>query len=134
MARSDRQFVFDPARTESPVADVIELNSRKWTRTVIERLLAHDSLRYNELRREIDGISDKMLSETLEDLQAHGLVRREVIDDRPVKVEYSLTPAGAALEAVIDAVADWTDTYLEEVSDAPESPESPDGQSAPAAQ
>jgi DNA-binding HxlR family transcriptional regulator len=130
MVRSDRQFVFDPARAESPVADVIELNSRKWTRTVIERLLAHDSLRYNELRQEIDGISDKMLSETLEELQAHGLVRREVIDDRPVKVEYSLTPAGAALEEVIDAVADWTDTYLEEVRDGGTPP---DGGSAPPA-
>lgn len=119
MDRDEREFVFDPARDEgdSPVAAVIELTSRKWTRTIIEHLLVHDSLRYNELGAEIDGISDKVLSETLEDLEEHQLVRREVIDDRPVKVEYSLTEAGAALEPVMDAVVQWTDTYLEAVED-----------------
>jgi DNA-binding HxlR family transcriptional regulator len=116
MSRSERQFVFDPtAEGDSAVADVIELNSRKWTRTIIERLLVNERMRYNELAGEIDGISDKVLSESLEDLQEHGLVERTVVDDRPVKVEYSLTPAGAALEDVIDAVAEWTTTYVEEI-------------------
>jgi DNA-binding HxlR family transcriptional regulator len=53
-------------------------------------------------------------------LERYQLVERRVIDDRPIKVEYSLTPAGAALEDVIDAVSDWTDTYRETVDlDAP---------------
>jgi DNA-binding HxlR family transcriptional regulator len=55
-----------------------------------------------------------VLSESLEELERHDLVRREVIEDRPIRVEYSLTPAGAALEDVIDAVAEWTETYREE--------------------
>jgi DNA-binding HxlR family transcriptional regulator len=50
-------------------------------------------------------------------LEKFQLVDREVIDDRPVKVEYSLTEAGAGLEPVIDAVADWIDLYLEQVDD-----------------
>jgi DNA-binding HxlR family transcriptional regulator len=119
MSREEREFVFDPATAgeQSPVADVIELTSRKWTRSIIERLLADEQLRYNELSAEIDGISDKVLSESLEALEEYGLVRREVIDDRPVKVEYSLTEAGAALETVIDAVADWTEIYLEQLEE-----------------
>jgi DNA-binding HxlR family transcriptional regulator len=121
MTQRQREFVFDPAAAdESPVADVIELNSRKWTRTIIERLLVGGDLRYSELAARIDGISDKVLSESLEDLERYQLVERRVIDDRPIKVEYSLTPAGAALEDVIDAVSDWTDTYRETVDlDAP---------------
>jgi DNA-binding HxlR family transcriptional regulator len=119
MGRDDREFIFDPATDgeESPVAEVIELVSRKWTRSIIERLLANGNMRYNELSEAIDGISDKVLSESLKDLERSRLVRREVIDDRPVKVEYSLTEAGAALEEVMDAVADWTELYLERIDD-----------------
>jgi DNA-binding HxlR family transcriptional regulator len=117
MSRDDREFVFDPAEEESPVAEVIELTSRKWSRAIIERLLAAGSLRYNELSADIDGISDKVLSESLESLEKQGLVRRNVIETRPVKVEYSLTEAGAALEDVIDAVAEWTDVYLDQLEE-----------------
>jgi DNA-binding HxlR family transcriptional regulator len=119
MSRDEREYIFDPSGDdeESPVADVIEVTSRKWTRSIVERLLADEPMRYNELGESIDGISDKVLSETLEDLEAYGLVHREVVDDRPVKVEYSLTRAGRALEDVIDAVAAWTEVYLEQVGD-----------------
>jgi DNA-binding HxlR family transcriptional regulator len=116
MSLREREYVFEPtADGDSPVADVIELNSRKWTRAIVERLLVNGSLRYSELGGEIDGISDKVLSDSLEELQAYGLVERTVIEDRPVKVEYSLTPAGAALEDVIAAVDEWTDTYVAEL-------------------
>jgi DNA-binding HxlR family transcriptional regulator len=119
MTEDDRDFTFDPLTDarDSQVAEVIDLTSRKWTRPIIEHLLAHGSMRYNELSEEIDGISDKVLSESLENLEKFQLVDREVIDDRPVKVEYSLTEAGAGLEPVIDAVADWIDLYLEQVDD-----------------
>jgi DNA-binding HxlR family transcriptional regulator len=119
MSGDDREYIFDPATDgeESPVAEVIELTSRKWTRSIIERLLANGRMRYNELSESIDGISDKVLSESLEDLERTGLVRREVSDDRPLKVEYSLTEAGAAMEEVIDAVADWTEIYLQQIDD-----------------
>jgi DNA-binding HxlR family transcriptional regulator len=119
MTENDRDFIFDPSADsrDSQVAAVIEFTSRKWTRPIIEHLLANGSMRYNELREEIDGISDKVLSDSLENLEEFQLVDREVIDDRPVKVEYSLTEAGAGLEPVIDAVADWIDLYLEQVDD-----------------
>jgi len=115
MNQEEDEFIFDPAFEGEgmPVIDVIGLTRRKWTRTIIERLLADDGLRYNELNERIDGISDKVLSESLEALEEHHLVRRDVIDDRPVKVEYSLTEAGAELEQVIEAVDEWTDIYLE---------------------
>lgn len=119
MNLNERKFVFDPSGDDDPVSEVIELTSRKWTRAIVEHLLAGDQLRYSELGDRIDGISDKVLSESLQDLEEHGLVRREVIETRPVRVEYSLTETGAALEEVIDAVADWTDRYAEQVVEEP---------------
>lgn len=115
MDSDDQEFIFDPTLEEKGTAlsDVLELTRRKWTRTILERLLAEQGLRYNELGDRIDGISDKVLSESLEALEEHHLVRREVVDDRPVKVEYSLTEAGEALESVFEAVDEWTDIYLE---------------------
>ncbi|WP_423747565.1 helix-turn-helix domain-containing protein (plasmid) [Haladaptatus sp. SPP-AMP-3] len=117
MSRDKREFIFDPSDTgeNAPVANVIKLTSRKWTRVIIEHLLVHDNLRYAELSDAIEGISDKVLSDTLEDLEEYRLVDRTVTDDRPVRVEYSLTEAGTALETVIDAVSDWTDIYLDQI-------------------
>ena len=116
MSLNEREFVFDPSGdSDDPVTEVIELTSRKWTRAIVEQLLAGGRLRYSELADRINGISDKVLSESLRDLEDHGLVRREVIETRPVKVEYSLTDTGAALEEVIDAVAEWTKLYADRV-------------------
>jgi DNA-binding HxlR family transcriptional regulator len=119
MSLNQRDYVFDPAASDQgdQVAAVVELTSRKWTRPIVEHLLDGGSMRYSELSEEIAGISDKMLSESLQDLEEYGLVRREVIETRPVKVEYSLTETGAALEEVIDAVADWTELYAERVAE-----------------
>jgi DNA-binding HxlR family transcriptional regulator len=58
-----------------------------------------------------------VLSDSLQDLEDHGLVHREVVDDRPIRVEYSLTETGAALESVVDAVGEWTELYAEQVVD-----------------
>lgn len=119
MTYDDREFMFDPPSDgeDSPVTGVLELTRRKWTRSIIEHLIASESLRFNELREEIDGISDKVLSESLKELEEYDLVCRNVVDDRPVKVEYSLTEAGAALEQVMDAVADWVPVYRNQIED-----------------
>jgi DNA-binding HxlR family transcriptional regulator len=121
MTADGRDFLFHPDDDESPTADVIELTSRKWTRAIIEQLLAEGPMRYTELSEAITGISDKMLSESLEAMEDHHLVHREVIDDRPVSVEYSLTDPGAELGAVMDAVADWAESYREYLDSVEES-------------
>jgi DNA-binding HxlR family transcriptional regulator len=113
MPTEDRDFLFHPEETDSPTADVIALTRRKWTRAIVEQLLADGPMRYSELADAVDGISDKMLSESLEVMEDHHLVRREVIEDRPVSVEYSLTDPGAELGTVMDAVADWAESYAD---------------------
>lgn len=89
-----------------------EIIGKKWHPVVISTLLADDRRGFNDLKETLDGISDKVLSDCLDDLQSVGLVSREVIDDKPVRVEYSLTEAGNDLESVIDDLRAWSREHL----------------------
>ena len=72
-------------------------------------------MRFNALRRTIEGISQKMLSQVLKSLERDGLVRRRAIATVPVAVEYSITPLGATLAGAIDPLRDWAENILKEV-------------------
>jgi DNA-binding HxlR family transcriptional regulator len=89
-----------------PVTDVIRRVGDKWTLLVLV-LLGRRAHRYNELHREIDGISQRMLTRTLRALEDDGLVCREVFPTVPPSVEYSLTPLGRSLLEPLSALADW---------------------------
>jgi DNA-binding HxlR family transcriptional regulator len=72
-------------------------------------------MRFNALRRRIDGISQKMLSQTLKSLERDGLVKRRAIATVPVTVEYSITPLGVTLAKAVDPLRSWAETHLKEV-------------------
>jgi DNA-binding HxlR family transcriptional regulator len=115
--RSDFEFVTDH---DDPVAGrdgVMRLLGRKWPPVVFHYLMRNDTLRFAELKREIDGISGKVLSETLSDLEAQGLVHREVASEKPIRVEYSLTDVGESLRIVVDAIDEWREVYLDRHDD-----------------
>jgi DNA-binding HxlR family transcriptional regulator len=84
----------------------VELIGRRWTGAVIF-LLLKSRLRFAELRDAIPDITDRMLSERLQELEQNGIVERTVIPDPPVRVEYALTPKGRALASAVDAISDW---------------------------
>lgn len=86
----------------------------KWTVLVLG-LLGDGPLRFNRLRRMIEGVSQKMLSQTLKNLERDGLVSRRAIATVPVKVEYSITPLGRTLSASLDALRSWAETHIREV-------------------
>jgi DNA-binding HxlR family transcriptional regulator len=94
---------------------------RKWHPTIIHHLVEEEPLGFGDLESRIDGISGKVLAESLKDLEEKQLVERRVIDDRPVRVEYSLTPHGRSMESVIEEMVDWGQTYLEEAHSPEES-------------
>ena len=91
----------------------------RWNGAIVRAMLA-DRCRFTELSATIPGISDRMLSERLKELEAEGIVRREVTPSTPVRVEYHLTEKGAGLASVITAVADWAGEWLDEPAVAPE--------------
>jgi len=94
---------------------------RKWHPAIVYHLLEDQPLRFNELEERIHTVSEKVLSESLEDLEEKGLVERAVHEGRPVKVEYRLTEHGAALEPVIEGMVDWGERYLREADSPAES-------------
>jgi DNA-binding HxlR family transcriptional regulator len=89
----------------------IELVGSRWTGAIIRALLV-GKRRFGELSGAIPGISDRMLSERLKELEAAGIVVRTVFPETPVRIEYQLTPKGSALAGVVQAISDWAHAWL----------------------
>jgi len=89
-----------------PVQDALYILSGKWKIPIIIALI-HGNKRFKELHREITGITAKMLSKELKELEINALVTRTVYDTIPVSVEYELTTYGTTLDEVIMALRDW---------------------------
>lgn len=99
---------------DCPTRQILDRVGDKWA-VLILLLLRQQPLRFNQLRREIEGISQKMLSQVLKSLERDGLLRRRAIPTVPVTVEYSITPLGATLAGAVDPLRDWAEQHLKEV-------------------
>ena len=113
-ARDYDAFRWD-AREDCEVRQILDRIADKWSLLVIA-LLDQRTLRFNELRREIDGISQRMLTVTLRQLERDGLVRRTVYPVVPPRVDYELTPLGRTLHDTIQAFVVWTETHQNEIA------------------
>ena len=89
----------------------------KWTVLVVGQL-ARGTRRFGELRREIMGISPKVLTQTLRALERDGILTRRVYASVPPKVEYALTPLGRTLIDLVEAIRGWAETHIEAVLEA----------------
>jgi len=96
---------------DCPTRRVLDRIGDKWA-VLILILLARGTKRFNELRREIDGVSQKMLSQTLKSLERDGLVSRRAIPTVPVTVEYSITPLGMTLHQAVDTLRLWAEAHI----------------------
>ncbi|MFB6267489.1 MAG: winged helix-turn-helix transcriptional regulator [Halodesulfurarchaeum sp.] len=97
-----------------PIQATAILLCKKWHPVILHRLLTNGPLGFNDLKEEVDGISSKVLSDNLDDLSEHGLVERNVVSEKPFRVQYSLTERGKSLERVILAMRDWGQANLME--------------------
>ena len=91
----------------------VELIGRRWTGAILRALLAGVN-RFSDLAATVPGMSDRMLSERLKELEAEGVLVRRVIPETPVRIEYELTAKGRALQGVIEAVSDWAGRWTVE--------------------
>ena len=89
------------------VRDALDILSGKWKISIIGALALGGKHRFKELEREVTGITPKMLSKELQDLEINELVSRTVLDTKPVTVEYELTEYGNSLENVVETLAAW---------------------------
>src|ERR1700744_2163984 len=99
---------------DCPTRQILDRVGDKWA-VLMLLLLRDEPMRFNQLRRAIAGISQKMLSQVLKSLERDGLIRRRAIATVPVTVEYSITPLGSTLALAIDPLRDWAETHLKEV-------------------
>src|SRR5918993_1194374 len=92
----------------------VEVVGRRWAGAVLRAMLA-GATRFGEIRGAIPGLTNRMLSERLKDFEAEGIVEREVIPEKPVRVEYRLTEKGRALNSAVDALTAWAEEWVQPV-------------------
>lgn len=99
---------------DCPVEAALNRIGGKWKGLIVLRLLVR-TRRFNELMRSLPGCTQRMLTNQLRELEADGIVHREVYAEVPPRVEYSLTKTGRALEPVIRAMCEWGQTHVQGV-------------------
>jgi DNA-binding HxlR family transcriptional regulator len=112
----EEAFQWD-TREDCEVRQILDRIGDKWSLLVIA-LLDNQSMRFTELKKTIDGISQRMLTVTLRQLERDGLVKRTVYPVVPPRVDYELTPLGVTLHATIQSLVDWTETHQSEIATA----------------
>lgn len=105
----------DVFASNCPTRQLLDRVADKWS-VLILITLGQQEIRFNALRRHIEGISQKMLSQTLRTLERDGLVERRVVATIPVRVSYRITPLGAELIDALQAMIDWAEKRMGDVA------------------
>ncbi len=105
---------YDVSHKDCPARQMLERLADKWSLLIV-RQLSTGPRRFNQLRRDIGGISQKALSQTLQKLERDGLVHREAFATVPVTVEYSLSPLGRDLSGLVAPLAAWAEVSIERI-------------------
>lgn len=100
-------------RANCPVERTLEVIGGRW-KVLILRELFQGVKRFNELQRAVNGITQKMLTQQLREMESDGIVHREIYLQVPPKVEYSLTPVGESLKPIIDSMHEWGIKHISE--------------------
>ena len=99
-----------------PVATTVQLIGSKWKLLIMRNLLARP-WRFNELRKDLDGISQKVLTDSLRSMEQDGIITRTVYPEVPPRVEYALSELGESMRPIINAMEVWGKNYKEKYPD-----------------
>ncbi len=95
---------------QCPVATTVQIIGSKWKLLILRNLLTRP-WRFNELRKNLEGISQKVLTDSLRSMEEDGIVTRTVYPEVPPRVEYALSELGESIRPIIDAMAEWGNNY-----------------------
>jgi DNA-binding HxlR family transcriptional regulator len=112
--RAESKAAYDAYLAECPARQLLERISDKWV-SLIVNALAEGPQRYSDLSRRIASVSQKMLTQTLRNLERDGLMTRTVTPTVPVRVDYELTPLGRTILPLMQAVKSWAETNMDDV-------------------
>jgi DNA-binding HxlR family transcriptional regulator len=101
---------------ECPVATTVSLIGNKWKLLIIRNLLVRP-WRFNELQKNLEGISQKVLTDSLRSMEKDGLIIRTVYDETPPRVEYSLSELGESMRPILTSMQEWGNNYKKMMSD-----------------
>lgn len=104
----------NPYSADCPTRMALDRIADKWT-VLLLGLLAQETMRFNQLRRAVEGLSQKMASQTLKTLERDGLVTRTATPTVPVTVEYAITPLGRSLAGALGPLVVWASDHIDEV-------------------
>lgn len=121
---------WDPYVRGCPSRDLLDQIGSKWSVLVIGELGKGGACRFTQLRKQLAGVSEKMLTQTLRALERDGLVLRTVYPEVPVRVEYALTPLGQTIREPLRALTDWSVHHMAEVLAAREEYDAHTGQTS----
>ena len=93
-----------------PVATTVRLIGSKWKLLILRNLMARP-WRFNELRRDLEGISQKVLTDSLRAMEEDGIITRTVYPEVPPRVEYALSPLGESMRPILNAMEEWGTNY-----------------------
>jgi DNA-binding HxlR family transcriptional regulator len=105
-----------PGTIVGPQRELLDQLLDKWGQLILT-LLCQQPRRFNELKRDLDGITQKSLTQALRRLERNGLVERHVLEQRPIAVEYRITPLGRTLDKPFLTLLSWTADHLAEVEE-----------------
>jgi DNA-binding HxlR family transcriptional regulator len=115
--RAQRRDAYNAYLATCPARQLLAVLSDKWV-TLVVVALAEGPQRYSALARTIAGVSQKMLTQTLRNLERDGLVERTLTPAVPVRVDYALTPLGASLLPLVAELKQWAEAHMDDVLDA----------------
>jgi len=115
MAVTEATSSWDPYTRGCPSRDLLDRIGDKWTVLVLGELGKHGACRFTQLRKQLSGVSEKMLTQTLRALERDGLALRTVYPEVPVRVEYELTPLGQTLRDPLRALTEWSVHHITDV-------------------
>ena len=108
----------EPTRVGCPIAPVVDIVFSRWTTPILWQLNSCGRQRFNDLRDLVDGITAKVLTQRLRQLERDGLVSRTMYPEIPPRVEYEITDLGRSLAPVFAALVTWSQDHLPDVADA----------------
>lgn len=102
-------YICNPERKKEVMAvhDAMDVLNGKWKISILTSICYHNKRRFSDVLNDVTGISNKMLSKELKELEINKLITRTVLDTQPISVQYHLTEYGKSLQTIIDNLADW---------------------------
>lgn len=108
-------FQQDRKKEMMAVHDAMDVLSGKWKIYILSSICHYNKRRFSDILNDVEGISNKMLSKELKELEANKLIERTVLDTHPVTVQYELTKHGLTLRTIIDNLTDWGVRHRKEI-------------------